>query len=50
MGKPREGAGGMTVALWKITGGLQRRLSCTLSGREEFARLDFSGSSAYRTG
>ncbi|MBI3652772.1 MAG: hypothetical protein HY231_17250 [Acidobacteria bacterium] len=47
MVKPREGAGGLTVALWKSAGGLQCHLSCTLSGRAEFVQL---GSSAYRTG
>ncbi|MBI3652843.1 MAG: hypothetical protein HY231_17605 [Acidobacteria bacterium] len=47
MVKPREGESGLTVALWKSAGSLQRRLSCTLSGRAAFAQHD---SSAYSTG
>ncbi|MBI3649940.1 MAG: hypothetical protein HY231_02700 [Acidobacteria bacterium] len=47
MVKPREGEGGLTVALWKSAGGWWHRLSCTLSGREEFVQLD---ASAYSTG
>ncbi|MBI3654276.1 MAG: hypothetical protein HY231_24880 [Acidobacteria bacterium] len=42
MGKPREGAGGVTVALWKSAGGWRQSTSCTLSGRVAFAQLDAS--------
>ncbi|MBI3652562.1 MAG: hypothetical protein HY231_16195 [Acidobacteria bacterium] len=47
MVKPREGAGGLTVALWKSAGGWRLSISCTLSGRAAFTQL---GSSAYSTG
>ncbi|MBI3650223.1 MAG: hypothetical protein HY231_04180 [Acidobacteria bacterium] len=42
-----EGAGGLPVALFQSAGGLRPSISCTLSGRAAFARLD---SSAYSTG
>ncbi|MBI3651870.1 MAG: hypothetical protein HY231_12690 [Acidobacteria bacterium] len=47
MVKPREDAGGLTVALWKSAGSLPQSISCTLSGRAAFAQHD---SSAYSTG
>ncbi|MBI3653069.1 MAG: hypothetical protein HY231_18740 [Acidobacteria bacterium] len=47
MVKPREGAVGLTVALWQSAGSGRHRLSCTLSGRTAFAQL---ASSAYSTG
>ncbi|MBI3649946.1 MAG: hypothetical protein HY231_02730 [Acidobacteria bacterium] len=47
MVKPREGEGGLTVALWKSAGSLPQSISCTLSGRAVFVQLD---AKAYSTG